>query len=389
MITDGKPSALTQPDGRSYKNAFGLDTVHRLRDHRRGGACRKSGINDQYVQCWRATTSWWRRYGVVSTACRAGVSRHAPDDRHQLVVARQHERIDHDATLAARPHLGDGLGDDERVQAEGVFVDATVGLRERRRFASVIMMICRMSFRWRSRIRARGAAPRGVVGVVGPQRRGKSRSGFFFGGVVEQDHVERVPGVWRRSGGQRQRHALGRREAILALEESCCGCSPASAPWRARALIFPLRHHQIFVLNVDHWGLGIRDSGVGVDPIDSRLPTPASRSCRIRVTALSTVLLGSRLSESPNSYGFGAARFRCRWRDRRVVPAQAALPSEPSRSRRARYPRKSRLLSVHFEAAGRRVGADASAGACARCARSGSRSGAGVMTLLHHPIDDV
>jgi len=25
MITDGKPSALTQPDGRIYKNAFGLD----------------------------------------------------------------------------------------------------------------------------------------------------------------------------------------------------------------------------------------------------------------------------------------------------------------------------------------------------------------------------
>ena len=25
MITDGKPSALTLPDGRIYKNAFGLD----------------------------------------------------------------------------------------------------------------------------------------------------------------------------------------------------------------------------------------------------------------------------------------------------------------------------------------------------------------------------
>ena len=32
MITDGKPSALTQPDGRIYKNAFGLDPVHRRRD---------------------------------------------------------------------------------------------------------------------------------------------------------------------------------------------------------------------------------------------------------------------------------------------------------------------------------------------------------------------
>ena len=27
MITDGKPSALTQPDGRIYRNAFGLDPL--------------------------------------------------------------------------------------------------------------------------------------------------------------------------------------------------------------------------------------------------------------------------------------------------------------------------------------------------------------------------
>ena len=27
MITDGKPSALTQPDGRIYKNPFGLDPL--------------------------------------------------------------------------------------------------------------------------------------------------------------------------------------------------------------------------------------------------------------------------------------------------------------------------------------------------------------------------
>jgi uncharacterized protein with von Willebrand factor type A (vWA) domain len=27
MITDGKPSALTMPDGRIYKNAFGLDPI--------------------------------------------------------------------------------------------------------------------------------------------------------------------------------------------------------------------------------------------------------------------------------------------------------------------------------------------------------------------------
>jgi Ca-activated chloride channel family protein len=36
MITDGKPSALTTcPDGRIYRNAFGLDPYGAARDHRR------------------------------------------------------------------------------------------------------------------------------------------------------------------------------------------------------------------------------------------------------------------------------------------------------------------------------------------------------------------
>jgi Ca-activated chloride channel family protein len=43
MITDGKPSALTQPDGRIYKNAFGLDRSSYRRPSR-SAACRKSGI---------------------------------------------------------------------------------------------------------------------------------------------------------------------------------------------------------------------------------------------------------------------------------------------------------------------------------------------------------
>lgn len=44
MITDGKPSALTLPDGRIYKNPMGLDT-HILRETlREVAACRKAGI---------------------------------------------------------------------------------------------------------------------------------------------------------------------------------------------------------------------------------------------------------------------------------------------------------------------------------------------------------
>ena len=44
MITDGKPSALTQPDGRIYRNAFGLDPHIIAETFSEVAACRKAGI---------------------------------------------------------------------------------------------------------------------------------------------------------------------------------------------------------------------------------------------------------------------------------------------------------------------------------------------------------
>jgi Ca-activated chloride channel family protein len=44
MITDGKPSALTRPDGRIYKNAFGLDPFIVSETFREVNACQKAGI---------------------------------------------------------------------------------------------------------------------------------------------------------------------------------------------------------------------------------------------------------------------------------------------------------------------------------------------------------
>jgi Ca-activated chloride channel family protein len=44
MITDGKPSALTQPDGQIYKNAFGLDPYVIAETFAEVNACRKDGI---------------------------------------------------------------------------------------------------------------------------------------------------------------------------------------------------------------------------------------------------------------------------------------------------------------------------------------------------------
>jgi len=44
MITDGKPSAISLPDGRIYKNSMGLDQRVLGETFREVGACRKSGI---------------------------------------------------------------------------------------------------------------------------------------------------------------------------------------------------------------------------------------------------------------------------------------------------------------------------------------------------------
>jgi len=44
MVTDGKPSALTRPDGQIYKNAFGLDPYIVQETFAEVSACQKAGI---------------------------------------------------------------------------------------------------------------------------------------------------------------------------------------------------------------------------------------------------------------------------------------------------------------------------------------------------------
>jgi Ca-activated chloride channel family protein len=44
MITDGKPSAMTLPNGKIYKSAFGLDPMILEETYREVALCRKSGI---------------------------------------------------------------------------------------------------------------------------------------------------------------------------------------------------------------------------------------------------------------------------------------------------------------------------------------------------------
>ncbi len=68
MITDGKPSALTMPDGQIYKNSMGLDGYVLAETLREVAACRKSGvaINTFMLARDRALVEFVRRVCEIS-----------------------------------------------------------------------------------------------------------------------------------------------------------------------------------------------------------------------------------------------------------------------------------------------------------------------------------
>jgi Ca-activated chloride channel homolog len=68
MITDGKPSALTMPDGRIYKNSFGLDATVIEHTFKEVMACRRSGImiNTFMLARDRALVEFVKRMSEIS-----------------------------------------------------------------------------------------------------------------------------------------------------------------------------------------------------------------------------------------------------------------------------------------------------------------------------------
>jgi len=68
MITDGKPSALTMPDGQIYKNSFGLDITVIEKTLQEVAACRKSGImiNTFMLARDRALVEFVKRVSEIS-----------------------------------------------------------------------------------------------------------------------------------------------------------------------------------------------------------------------------------------------------------------------------------------------------------------------------------
>ena len=250
------------------------------------------------------------------------------DEAHEVVVAREHERVDQDAGLAAGGHFRERLGDDERIEAEGVAVDAAVGPRQRRRLAvgdhDDLPHVLLLPFEQA----AREAQPFARVGVVGADLHARQLAERnLLGGIVEQHDLQRVARVLQADQvGERERHALGRREAILAVEDHAVAAVEHQHR-RAGALVLALRHHQILVVDVD------LQRRLGAPHGERRSALLLARAC----TAFRIVALASRFIVSPNSYGFGAplasmpvaiSRVSCRPR--------LLLPIDPSRSRSAR-----------------------------------------------------
>ena len=185
------------------------------------------------------------------------------------------------------------------------------------------------------------------------------------------------PGYCRRIRfGQRQRHALGGREAIFAVEDHAVA-AVEHQDRRARALIFPLRHHEVFVLNIDD---------------RARVVLPRSR---VPVGALNRVQDGAariQVQGVAELVGLGRGdRFDAGRVVAGVVAAEAALAERAEQIAQRAIAEEIEALVGHLEPRRRRIGSEPASGAgrlpvgARRFEIGGRRDEA----LLHHAIDDV
>ncbi len=108
MITDGKPSALTLPDGRIYKNAFGLDPLVIAETLEEVSRCKRSQHHDQYVYAGAGLLA-----GAVCAAGERDVPRqgvlHQSRKPGQLPADGLHVAADEDGSLTT-PETGSDSG---------------------------------------------------------------------------------------------------------------------------------------------------------------------------------------------------------------------------------------------------------------------------------------
>ena len=121
--------------------------------------------------------------GFAAAHCAYGLH-----ELHEGEVAGEHEGVDHDVGALAAGYFFEGLGDDERVEAEGVLVDAAVGEGEGRGLAVGDHDDLLHVFVLTGEDALGHAEAFAGVGVVGADfDSGELRDGDLFGGVVEED----------------------------------------------------------------------------------------------------------------------------------------------------------------------------------------------------------
>ena len=185
---------------------------------------------------------------------------------------------------------------------------------------SVIMMIWRMSLRCAVEQAARQPQALARVRVVRPDLHAAELADrHFLRRIVEEHGVQRVARVLMADQiRQRHRHALGRREAIFAVEHHAVAAVEQQHR-RARALVIALRDHQIFVVDVN-------DSGVWTAELGQARLTPSRADSvmgQARLTQAGPAHTSlPRSAPSPTRRGSSCRRIRtgaagrrprCRW----------------------------------------------------------------------------
>ena len=154
--------------------------------------------------------------------------------------------------LAALGHFFERLRDHQRIEAEGVLVDAAVFERQRRwlavgdhdDLAHVLLLLRENALR-----QAQAFARVGVVRADLHARQLAER--HFLGAVVEKHQVQRIARILRADQvRERQGHALGRREAVFAIEDHAVAAIQHQHRG-AGALVFALMDHQVGIIERD------------------------------------------------------------------------------------------------------------------------------------------
>ena len=121
---------------------------------------------------------------------------HFLDELYELEFVREHEGVDHDASAFAAADFFERLGDHDGVEAEGVFVDASVVESEGGGFAvgdhddllHVLATAAQDALGY-----TKAFAGVGVMGADFDAR--ELGDGNVFGGVVEENEVDGIAGV--------------------------------------------------------------------------------------------------------------------------------------------------------------------------------------------------